>query len=210
MRKSIITVLGPTDPVYDLTTVAAVNLQLGITGNTADDALMADKIELTSKMIGELCNRTFALLQVSENFRVRWGEPVHALPLRQYPVTQLISVTHAGNDLFPDPAQYELDYEAGLLYLKCWRWCGEVTVEYIGGYDLPDEAPILLSQACIETLRAQRFMSTRDPTIRSTTHGDTSVTFGDAYGRFQGAGTTILPPNANDMITPYKRLFVPD
>ena len=203
MRKSIITILGPTAPIYDLTTVDAVNTALGITGNTLDDALMAERITQASKIIAELCNRTFALLTVEESFRVIWGEPVHALYLRQYPVTELTSISQGGSAA--DATMYELDYDSGLLWMKCGRWCGEIVVEYTGGYDLPDGAPALLSQATIETLRAYRFAATRDPTIRSTTHGDTSVTFAAPS---TSTGASILPPNASDMIARYKAQYV--
>ena len=40
--------------------------------------------------------------------------------------------------------------------MKCGRWCGEVVVTYSGGYDLPDDAPALLAQACIEAIKTQR------------------------------------------------------
>jgi hypothetical protein len=208
MRKSLFTVLEPTSPVYDLTTVDAVNAALGITGNTASDAQLAIQITQASRMIGELCDRVFALLTVTEDFRMLWGDPTSALNLRQYPVTELTSVTQSGIEV--DPQSYELDYESGLLWRKQGYWCGEIIVDYSGGYDLPDEAPALLSQACVETLRAQRFAAGRDPTVRSTTHGDSTVTFGDFYNRFglQGTGAAVLPPNAIDMIQQYKRLGV--
>jgi len=214
MRKSIVTVLEPSDPVYDLTTVDAVNAALGITGNTADDAIMAANITQASRIIGELCNRTFAMLTVSESFRVRWGEPVHVLNLRQFPVTELISITHA-DQIVIDQQLYELDYESGQLWMKCWRWAGEVVVEYTGGYSLPDDAPPLLSQATIETLRAQRALTSSAAVtlggIRSTTHGDTTVTYMDPYSRSStstGMSSAALPPNAADMISRYKDLRV--
>jgi hypothetical protein len=212
MRKSLFTILEPTSPVYDLTTVDAVNAALGITGNTASDAQLAIQITQASRMIGELCDRIFALLTVTEDFRMRWGDPTHALNLRQYPVTELTSVTQSGIEV--DPQSYELDYESGLIWRKQGHWCGEIIIDYSGGYDLPDEAPALLAQACIETLRVQRFSSTHDPTIRSTTHGDTTVTFSDYYSRFRVSGDVsaiggaVLPPNASDMIQQYKRLGV--
>jgi hypothetical protein len=214
MRKSLFTILGPTALNYDLTTVDAVNLALGITGNTAVDAIMAENITRASRMIGELCDRTFALLTVSESFRMSFYDPVRGLNLRQYPVTQFDSITVGGQSL--DAAGYELDMEAGLLWLvsglSSWgsHWCGEVMVQYSGGYDLPDEAPALLSQACIETLRAQKFAAMRDPAIRSTTHVDTTVTFSDYYNRMGvgWAGGSVLPPSATDMIQQYKRLIV--
>lgn len=202
MRKSIVTVLGPTDPVYDLTTVEAVNAALGITGNTADDATTAAQITAASRIIADLCNRTFALLDVTESFRVQWGEPVHALYLRQYPVQEVTSIMQADSEV--DFAMREMDYEAGLLWLKCGRWCGEVVATYAGGYDLPTEAPPLLAQACIEVIRAQHANVGRDPGIRTVQHIDTSVTFNDYYLRSSGSGaSSILPPNAAGMIEKY-------
>ena len=206
MRKSILTVLGPTDPIYDLTTVDAVNDALGIAGNTTADGIMAEKITRTSKMIGELCDRVFALLTVSESFRVNIGEPVHVLYLRQYPVTDVVSIAQGGSEATAD---YELDDESGLLWMKCGRWSGEIVCEYSGGYDLPEGAPALLSQACIETLRAQQSFATRDPTIRSTTHGDTSVTYTDPFRTTSSTFSSgVLPATASDMIQQYRRLSV--
>ena len=103
-----------------------------------------------------------------------------------------------------DPALYELDDEAGLLWMKCGRFTGEVIATYSGGYDLPTEAPPLLAQACIEVIRAQHAKVGRDPGIRTVQHIDTSVTFNDYYLRSSGSGAaSILPPNAAGMIEKY-------
>jgi hypothetical protein len=214
MRKSIVTILGPTDPVHDLTTVEAVNAALGLESNTDDDGIIAEQITRASRLIADLCNagperlRTFGLLTVQESFRVTWGEPVEALYLRQYPVGEITSITQG--DAEADPTMYEIDDENGLLWMKCGRWCGEVIAEYSGGYDLPAEAPVLLAQACLETIRAQRTSATRDPSVRTVQHGDTAVTFNDYYNRLglSGAGGAILPPSANDMIQKYIRKAV--
>ncbi len=214
MRKSLISLVGPTDPVHDLTTVAAVNALLGIDGNTADDAVTAEQITLTSRMIADLCNagpdrlRTFGLLQLEENFRVQWGEPVHALYLRHFPVVQVTSLTQADSEA--DATMYEIDDEAGLLWMKCGRWCGELVINYSGGYDLPEEAPPLLAQACAEAIKAQRANVGRDPAVRTVQHGDSSVTFSDYYNRFglAASGTAVFPPNVTDMIQKYIRRTV--
>jgi hypothetical protein len=207
MRKSLFTVNGPTDPIYDLTTVDDVNLVLGITGNTADDAIMAKRITFISKLIADVCNRDFAALEITENFRVRIGQPVEALYLRHFPVQQLFSITVCGTPA--DPGLFELDYDSGLLWMKCWRWRGEIIVDYLGGYNLPDDAPPLLTQACIETIRFSRFAGNKDPTIRSTTHGDSTVSFNDyRFGTATGAGATALPPNVNDMLGGFRAKYV--
>jgi hypothetical protein len=224
MRKSLVTILEPTAPVYDLTTVDAVNAALGITGNTAADAAMGEKITMVSRIIGELCDRVFAMLTVSESFRMSFYDPTKGLNLWQFPVNELTSITVGGTPA--DPASYELDHDAGLLWLVpgIWpwayppinsHWAGEVVLQYSGGYNLPDEAPASLAFACIETLRWQRFSANRDPAIRSTTHGDTTVAFGDYYNRFRYGGkaavsptSSILPPNATELIESYMRLQV--
>lgn len=204
MRKSIFSVLGPTDPVYDLTTVDAVNAALDLDGNTDDDAVTAAQITAASKMIGELCNRTFAMLEVSESFRVQWAEPMHMLYLRQYPVEQLTSVMQDGSEA--DASLYELDDEAGLLWMKCGRWCGEIVVAYSGGYDLPDEAPALLAQACIELVAAQQLFATSaatDPNVRQVQHGDSAVSyFGPAVAGATGGSGTV-PQSVMSLINNY-------
>ncbi len=209
MRKSIFQVLGPTDPVYDLTTVEAVNAALGLESNTADDAITAAQITHTSRMIAALCDRNFALMDVSENFRVQWGEPVHALYLRQYPVEQVVSITQDGSEA--DSTMYELDDEAGLLWMKCGRWCGPVIAEYSGGYNLPDEAPALLAQACIEMVGGQRLLSATaavDPNLREIQHGDTRIVYQLAGMGGSTTSSGSIPKSVSDLIYKYIRQTV--
>ncbi len=210
MRKSIVTVLGPTDPVYDLTTVDAVNAALGLDSNTADDAITAAQITNASRIIAELCDRNFALLDVSESFRVQWGEPVHALYLRQYPVEQVVSITQDTSEA--DATMYEIDDEAGLLWMKCGRWCGPVTAEYSGGYNLPDDAPALLAQACIEMVSGQRLLSATaavDPNLREVQHGDTRVVYQtSAFGGSGVSASSSVPTSVTSLIDRYIRRTV--
>ncbi len=210
MRKSLFTVLGPTDPVYDLTTVEAVNAALGLESNTADDAVTAAQITHVSRMIAALCDRNFALLNVSENFRVQWGEPVHMLYLRQYPVEEITSITQDTSEA--DSTMYEIDYEGGFLWMKCGRWCGPVTAEYSGGYSLPGDAPPLLAQACIEMVGGQRLLSATaavDPNLREVQHGDTRVVY--QLAGISGSNTSssgAIPKSVLDLIDGYIRRTV--
>jgi hypothetical protein len=222
MRKSIITVLGPTAPVHDLTTVDAVNAALGLVSNTANDAITAQQITAASRMIADECNagpdrlRTFGLLEVEESFRVRFGEPVHALYLRQFPVEQITSVTLGGTAA--DATMYELDDEAGLLWMKCdsWisgtaidRWWGEIVVNYSGGYDLPTDCPPSLAQACILCVAALRRLpksAPHNPLIREVQHTDTRVMYFDAAVSGNAAG--LMPQSALDLIDQYIRMTV--
>ncbi len=211
MRKSIFTILGPTDPVYDLTTVDAVNAALGLDSNTADDAVTAAQITSASRIIADLCDRVFALIELEESFRVHWGEPVHALYLRQYPVQEVTSITQDGSEA--DTTLYEIDDEAGLLWMKCGRWCGgEIIANYSGGYDLPTEAPPLLAQACLELVAAQRMFastSAADPNVREVQHGDSRVVYQtSAFGGSGVGSSSSVPANVSGMIDKYIRRTV--
>ena len=205
---SIASIEVPTGGSYDLTTVEAVNAALGLTSNTANDAMVALAITQASKVIAALCYRTFAFASVTETFRAdRWRERAHELRLTHYPVSAVQAVTE--DDTLLDPDNYELKPEPGLLYKidYCW-WLRKIVVQYEGGYNLPDEAPPLLAQATIETIRARQSSGTRDPTIRSTTHGDTTVTFFDpnASGSSASSSSSIVPDSAAEMIALYRRL----
>ncbi len=216
MRKSLISLLGPTDPVHDLTTVEAVNAALGLDSNTADDAITAEQITTASRLIADQCNagpdrlRTFGLLQLEENFRVQWGEPVHALYLRHFPVVQVTSLTQADSEA--DATLYEIDDEAGLLWMKCGRWCGELVINYSAGYDLPTEAPPILAQACIELIGAQRLLATTaavDPNLREVQHGDTRVVYQtSAFGGSGVGASSSVPSSVMSMIDKYIRRTV--
>ena len=116
------------------------------------------------------------LVTVEESFRVQWGEPVHALYLRQYPVEQVTSITQGGSEA--DATMYEIDDEAGLLWMKCGRWCGEVVANYSGGYDLPEDAPPCWHRPAWNWSAAQRLFATTaatDPNVREVQHGDSRV-----------------------------------
>ncbi len=220
MRKSIVTILGPTDPVHDLTTVEDVNFALGLESNTANDGITAAQITTASRLIADECNagpdkmRTFGLLTLEESFRVEWIEPIHVLYLRQYPIQELFSVTQLGNEV--DATLYDVDDEAGLLRMKqpgfgWWRgdWCGDVVVNYSGGYDLPTECPPALAQACIELIAVKRRLamsSQHDPSVREVQHGDSRVMYFD-YATSKG-GVGAFPDSVTDLIEPYERYTV--
>jgi hypothetical protein len=161
-------------------------------------------------MIAELCDRIFALVTVEESFRVQWGEPVHALYLRQYPVEQVTSITQGGSEA--DATMYEIDEEAGLLWMKCGRWCGEVVINYSGGYDLPDDAPPILAQACIELVGAQRLFATTaaaDPNVREVHHGDSRVVYQtSAFGGSGVGSSSSIPSSVTSLIDRYIRRTV--
>lgn len=196
---SVVTVLGPTSPVYDLTTVEAVNAELNLTSDTANDAEVAGQIAAASRIIATECDRTFALQEVSERFHVRYHERLHALPLSCYPVTLLTSVTV--NSILLDSINYELDARSGLLWrLNHGHWHGDITVIYQGGYDLPDDAEPSLARACIEMIRSQRNTVGSDANVRDIWHGETRISY---FGPQQMNGS--LPVSIAPLLEPFKR-----
>jgi hypothetical protein len=212
MYASSPTVIPQTAPsVYDLTAVAQVNAELGLTSGTANDATVASQITSCSKIIAAMCDRVFALETVSQTFRIRLDEaPVEVVRLARFPTVSVSSITVGGLLLSSD--HYELDAEYGMLYRRfntyAWYrsitqgWHGDIVVVYTGGYDLPAEAPASLARACIELIKSYRMNSTRDMSIRDIAHGDTRVSY------TQGAAVDGAPPVVTSLIQSFKRLAV--
>src|SRR5262245_17587358 len=183
MPHSIVVRESPTDLTVDLTTVEAVNELLGVTNPTTEqNAETADDIEQKSKIIAEVCDRTFARQTVVETFMLHecW---LHGLPLTHWPVSAVASVTVNGAALAS--TDYKVEPESGLL----WRWgaaaCrgwthGEIAIEYTAGYNLPDDAPASLARACAELIQSDLLQArTVASGIRDIQHGDSRVQFFD-------------------------------
>jgi len=186
---------------YDLTTAAIVSAALGIT----NDAALQTRVTAYSKMIADLCDRPFVQQNVTESFRIStFEEPRSELKLDRWPVQEIISITE--NDSVIDPAEYEFNKENGLLWkvsLGWWGFCSGLTVvEYISGYDLPDEAPPSLALAVTELIRGATLMASGQVgVIRSISHGDRNVTYA-VNGSSSGG---IVSPAVISLIDPYRR-----
>ena len=187
---------------YDLTTAAIVSAALGIN----NDAELQARVTAYSKMIADLCDRPFVRQNVTESFRISMVEnPRSELKLDRWPVQEIISITE--NDSVTDPAEYEFNKENGLLWkvsLGWWGFCSGLTViEYISGYDLPDEAPPSLALAVTELIRGASLMASGQVgVIRSISHGDRNVTY--AVNGSSGSGG-IVSPAVISLIDPYRR-----
>lgn len=211
MPHSIALAESSTDLTYDLTTVAAVNAALGVEGNTADDAETAAEITAVSVLLGERCDRVFALQTVVETFMLHehW---IHGLPLHHYPVTEVASVVVNNSTLAA--SDYKVDPPSGLLLRwggnGCFGWPpGQIVVTYTGGYDLPEGAPASLARACIEMIEDARAGSADgrggDTTIRDIQHGDKRMSF---FQSSVSAADASLSASVADLIRPYRRVNV--
>lgn len=187
--------LGP-----ELITLEALKLELDITVDTDDEQLDA-QITRYSNLTTEHLGRRLGFANAIETFTFDQYEESRrgaALTLSLYPVFAVVSVVMNGSEV-----AYTVDSARGLLRLVDGRWSGTVVVTYAGGYDLPDGAPAWLSSAVIESIRLDRLASDRgDTSIRSTTHGDTSVAFFQESSASSGGG---LASSVIDLLRPFRR-----
>ena len=184
----------------DLISLDDLKLALGIEG-TAEDAQLQAMITFQSRIIAEYCDRRFGLAEAMEIFTFDRGEvmPVRgALTLSLYPVAEVIEISTG--------ADYEFDPATGRLWHGSGYWCGPVSVNYSGGYDLPEEAPARLQKAVIEAVNESRTIGSRDPSIQMVTHGDTSIRYFTSSTSSASSGFLSAP--VIDLIRPYRRLHV--
>lgn len=126
----------------DLTTLANVKLELGIT-TTAEDATIAMWIDQASGVVSDYCNRSFGQETVLETIRNRqrsygpfWtglgggysgysgagiiggfgtlGREIEAIILRRNPIVSITSVVEDGNTLV-EGTDFEADYTNGIM-----------------------------------------------------------------------------------------------
>lgn len=165
----------------DLTSVATVKEELGLTG-AADQAVLQRYIQAASSQIVGWCKREFAAEPVTETWRltdrdrrVLWGAAeVLPLCLQRFPVSAVSSVTIDAVALVED-TDFEVDAEAGLLWRldgtstpSRRRWSSvTIVVTYTGGYALLDDLPPAVQDACIGLVKQRWFARKRDPSVRS-------------------------------------------
>jgi Phage gp6-like head-tail connector protein len=202
----------------DLISLDDLKLALGITG-TDEDAALAAMITLQSQIIAEYCDRRLGRAEALETFSFDPGE---TLPMRQgltlslYPVVEIAEVSTAG----ATGADYHFDPASGRLWLPATQytgfwvygpynyaaWPNTVTVNYTGGYDLPEQAPARLQKAVIEAIHENRSSGSRDPSIREVQHGDTRISYFTSTTSSSSEGYLSAP--VIDLIKPYRKLYV--
>lgn len=194
---------------YDLTLLATVKAELGIT-DRASDTVLRSYIKQASDVIAEFCNRVFALETVTEAFRI--GHDFHEgfshspypmsfeLTLKRYPVVSIVSVTENGIALTSD--QYEVDAENGTISRICGsqysRWqIGRVLVTYSAGFVLPGGLPRGIERAAIQLVKQFASSGDRDPLVRSERVDGAGTT------EYFGADGTGLTPDIQGLLQPH-------
>lgn len=198
----MLTVIDPAN-THRLVTLVAVRRELQVTDDI-DDLFLTGLIDQASATARSWCRRTFAEETVRETIYLdRAASPIE---LTRYPVTDIASVTVAGNVL--DPAGYEVEGDTGWLYRldasggRCARFCGRIVLQYTGGYTLPDAPqptlPDDITRAVLLLVKAAYFARTRDPAIRSE-----SVEGAGSFGYFSGAASD-MPPEVEGLLRPHR------
>jgi len=170
---------------HDLLTLEECKLLLGmsLTDSTHDQQLTL-QISIYSEIVARKCNRVFA----KETGVESWREVFDGrLFLTHFPVKSgdISDVTAGGNDI--DPSMYTLEERSGKLAYRgtgdpeAIPWPMPAYVTYTGGYDLPDEAPLPLKQACVLLIMEarMRMIQAQVAGIRQITHRGNRVMFFD-------------------------------
>lgn len=181
--RTILTVITPA-PSYDLTVLATLKNELGIT-DTASDIALSALIVQASGVVTEITGRVWAQEEVSEKFYLDWGENVPSLLLERRPVSAIASITENGSVLVED-VDYVVDYRRGMVHRingSVWTFSNNpsVVIQYTGGYALLDDLPFGPERATLILAKSYWYARARDPATRSETTNDIdSVTYRDA------------------------------
>jgi hypothetical protein len=165
-------------------------------------------VDHASATIERYCGRVFAQQAYRE---VLLSVRSHYLVLERTPIVGVASITMDGEEI----TDYRVESaDAGLLYRRDGWWLrspGEWTIDYIGGYILPEQTsppdaegellPFDIQRACLETTKIwwqEREVSDR---IASKTLGLT----GDSISFRVSANRESIPPLARYSLDPYRR-----
>jgi len=184
MADITIKLLEPADS-YALLTLAELKAAYAIPPtDITRDAQLQMLIDQYSDVIATMCNRVFAKEKVQETWRGN-TTPLDCarIYLTHYPVAEGdVESVAAPDGTLIDPSAYELDNAQGKLLLL-GGFAEPVVVTYTGGYDLPEEAPPALKQACQLLVQAGSAMLSYGlmarGNVRSVSHKESRVMYFD-------------------------------
>lgn len=151
----------------DLTTLATVKTELGITDTTLD-AWLSAQITQASQAAATYCNRVFAKETLLDYFRLDCG--AEKLLLSRQPVASITSVVEDGATL--TAADYEFEAATGFLWRldgsdnRSWWAAAKIVATHISGYELLATLPTDIEKACIVMVKQAYFAKTRDPMVK--------------------------------------------
>lgn len=213
--------------VRDLTTVANVRADLGLSGGVPTNEQVGRFIAQASASAASFCRRAFGRETVRERFEFDWrrhcDDDAEGLLLSRTPAVQVVSVKVDGLTLAP--SAYEIAeqpaHPVSLFYLRHLvdgeprAWTGRaVTVEYEAGWLLPGESrgdpattaapdlPADVERAVIQLVGAAVSASGRDMMVKSEdVEGVGSRSF-----YVQGSAASLPHPEAEATLAQYRRM----
>lgn len=188
---------------FDLTLLATVKAELGIT-DRAEDENLTRWIRQASDTIAKFCNRVFVQETVRDTFRLKCRE--EGLLLTRFPVSSITSVVENDTTL-TTATDYELtrDGDAGVLnrlrFERDWTWpIGKIVVTYVAGYATLPDLPYGIERAAIVLVNQYRYSAERDPQLRGeTTEGAGSSSY------FDGLESSGLSPEVLGLLSKHRK-----
>jgi hypothetical protein len=183
----------------DLTILATLKAELGITGTT-QDAYLSTLIAQVSDGCARYCRRTtFGRERVAQTERI--STPRDCIVLDRDLAPSIVSVVEDGTTLAA--ADYEID--GALLYRlesdSRIRWpVAKIVVTYDAGYTLLTDLPADLERAALDWAKALYSAQGRDPMLRSeSADGVGSASYLDPRG-----GLLAAPPQTSSILDHYR------
>jgi len=196
--------LGPND----LVTIAQAYAWLGIPSGT-DDVNLQLAVSAYSQLITDFCSRPFVLTTFNEVYD---GRDMPRLILRNYPVTQVTSLTIFGIPQLAATSAYGpgyvfngriVDLLGGDVFTRGQQ---NVAITYQAGFA---SIPFDVQMACLDWLKSSYMARTRDLTLISQRAGDTEEKF-EPGGAITKLGSSVVPMPATVYATLSQYLdFVP-
>jgi len=172
-------------------------LKTALGGESGNDEQMQWLIDTQSAVIARMCNRIFAKETLIETWR-ELGD--RRLYLTHWPVKEadIASVTTNGSDRLND---WELDEREGKLSIFTGR-TEPIRIEYTGGYELPDEAPLPLKQAValmVNTSKSEAAAASLSG-VRMISHKESRVMFHSPTSGGSSGGSSTTTSQAQDTV----------
>lgn len=198
----------------DLLTLDECKLMLNIAlTDTSRDAQLALQISTASAVVADMCNRKPELGFGKTTVIEEWREMVNGrVQVMHWPIDQDEPIVITANGVvYIEPDNYRVDFYSGKISVG-GTWPEPVIVEYTGGYDLPDEAPLPLKRACALIVQEDRIKNQQASVagMRQIRHKEAQVSFYDPNALLLKAVGAKSPglQQAENLIRPYIRIEV--